>query len=235
MSKADNSSPPLLEQLGALGSLLIHDMANQMCIISGNATFAQMMLADPAQVGRAVDAILKAGEHLSFILGQCADLRRQVASGLAMSSGTATAQIAHDYLLTQPDWKVEIQGQLEGQIVLPQSWILFALKQIFREIQHSGGEARIRQIRPDQDTAFLPGGTYFETRLTWKSTQAFSIDEIRKRYENLGLLAAFELIRQSGGRLEGFTPASGLQQIILCIPYHFEIPLKNHPETQPVS
>ncbi len=231
MSNADTPSPPLLEQLGALGSLLIHDMANQMCIISGNATFAQMMLADPAQVSRAIDAILKAGEHLSFILGQCADLRRQVASGLPMGSGTTAAQIAHDYLLTQPDWKIEIQGKLDGKLVLPESWILFALKEVFRELQHSGGEARIRQIHPDQDTAFLPGGTYFEIRLSWKSPQAFSIDEIRKRYENLGLLAAFELIRQSGGRLEGFTPATGLQQIILCVPYHFEIPHKALAET----
>jgi len=219
MSDPESKMPPLLEQLGALGSLLIHDMANQMCIISGNATFAQMTLADPSQVGRAVEAISKAGEHMSFILGQCADLRRRVTAELPHGEGSAAAQGVEAFLLGQPGWQVEVQSGLEGELYVPTEWVVFSAEQAFAELESTGGQARVNRVQPEEDTAFLPGGSYFELRLTWQSQAAFSIDDVRKRYENLGLLAAFELIRQCGGKLEGFTPTAGRQGLLLCVPY----------------
>lgn len=219
MSVPEAKHPPLLEQLGALGSLLIHDMANQMCIISGNATFAQMMSADPAQVDRAVKAIAKAGEHMAFILGQCADLRRRLAAELPYGEGSVAARGIESFFAGKSGWQVEVNSGLEGTLHVASEWLCFAVAQAFSELDSAGGEVRVRRIRPETDTAFLPGGSYFEVRLTWESAQAFSIEEVRRRYENLGLLAAFELVRQCGGKLEGFTPAAGRQEILLCIPY----------------
>ena len=117
---------------------------------------------------------------------------------------------------------MEVHSGLAGPLYVPTAWVVFAAEQIFAELQSSGGEARVKRVQPEEDTTFLPGGTYFEVRLAWQSSQGFSMEEIRKRYENLGLLAAFELIRQSGGKLEGFTPAEGRQEILLCVPYVFE-------------
>jgi hypothetical protein len=57
----------------------------------------------------------------------------------------------------------------------------------------------------------------------WESGRRFSIDDLRNKFENYGLLAAFELLRQCGGKLEGFTPAEGRQEVILCVPYVFDI------------
>jgi hypothetical protein len=198
-------------------------MANQMCIISGNATFAQMMLADPSQVARAVEAISKAGEQMSFILGQCADLRRRVSAGLPHGEGLAAAQGLESFFLGIPGWEVEVQPGLEGDLCVPTQWVVFAAEQAFAELEGGGGQVRVQRVRAEDDTAFLPGGSYFEVRLTWQSAAVFSMGDVRKRYENLGLLAAFELIRQSGGKLEGFTSAEGRQGLLLCVPYVFDL------------
>jgi len=219
MSVPESKHPPPLEQLGALGSLLIHDLANQMCIISGNATFAQMMVADPAQVDRAIKAIAKAGEHLSFVLSQCAELRRRLTEELPYGDGRVAARDIECFFAGKPGWEVDVRGGAEGALLVASEWVSFAVEQVFTELEGTGGQVRVRRIRPEADTAFLPGGNYLEVRLTWESAQPFSMEEVRKRYENLGLLAAFELIRQCGGKLEGFTPAAGRQEILLCVPY----------------
>lgn len=211
--------PPLLEQLGALGSLLIHDMANQVCIISGNATFAQMMREDPEQVDRAVGAIFRAGEHMSKILSQCADLRRRVAAGVPPGDGAEALAGVRAIFRDRPEWTLEVQAGMEGELYVPTAWVVFAVSQTLTEVQGSGGKVRVRRIRPEEDTAFLPGGTYWELRFEWISDKAFSMDEVRKRYKDFGLLAAFELVRQCGGKLEGFTPAPGRQEALLCVPY----------------
>ena len=223
MKPSEPNSPALLEQLGALGSLLIHDMANQVCIVSGNATFAQMMLADPQQVGRAVEAIAKAGEQMSRILGQCAELRRQLAGGLPHGEGVEALAAVEAVFREQPGWVFQAQPGLEGAMHLPAVWVVFAVRQALAEVEASGGEARVRRIQPEEDTGFLPGGTYWELRLVWESDKGLSIDDVRKRYENFGLLAAFELVRQCGGKLEGFSPAPGRQEILLCIPYVLDL------------
>lgn len=211
--------PPLLEQLGALGSLVIHDFANQICIISGNATFAQMMLADPQQVGRAVEAITRAGEHMSFILNQCADLRRRVSAQLPRGDGRAAACRIEAFFRGQPGWRTDVRSGLEGALRVPTDWVAFAAEQTLSAIEQTGGVLRIQRAQVEADGAVLPGDSGFEVRFLWRSHQPFSIDDLRKRYERLGLLAAFELVRQCGGKLEGFTPAAGEQQVLLYVPY----------------
>jgi hypothetical protein len=213
------NAPALLEQLGALGSLLIHDMANQACIISGNATFAQMVLADPKQVGRAVEAIAKSGERMSFILGQCADLRRRVAPDLPRGDAAEVVGGLKELLNPATGWEMEVIGSLEGKLLVPSSWVTFAVGHALAEIEAAGGEARLNRIQPEEDTGFLPVGSYLELRMQWQSERRFAIEEVRERYRNFGLLAAFELIRQSGGKLEGFNPAPERQELLLCVPY----------------
>lgn len=214
--------PDLLEQLGALGSLLIHDMANQMCIISGNATFAQMMMQDPQQLTRAIDAITKSGERMSYILGQCAELRRRL--GGEMPQGDASEAVAGIQALfaERPEWTLEVAGNLSGRVLLPARWLVFAVDQVLREAAVKQGRARLHRACPESDTSFLPGGTYLEVRLWWESPRRFSLEDQRTKFENFGLLASFELLRQCGGKLEGFTPAEGRQEVILCAPYFFD-------------
>jgi hypothetical protein len=219
MTAAEIETPPLLEQLGALGSLLVHDMANQMCIISGNATFAQMMLTDPQQVARAVDAIAKSGERMSFMLNQCADLRRRLASDLPHGAALPAVEQLRDLFNSGDAWDFAAEGDLAGELPVPIPWVLFTVRESLTELSGCRGTVRIRRVRTEEDTAFLPGGAYFEIHLRWRSSQRFSIDDIRSQYRSFGLLAAFELLRQCGGKLEGFTPAEGRQELLICIPY----------------
>jgi hypothetical protein len=218
----NTNAPALLEQLGALGSLLIHDMANQACIISGNATFAQMVLADPKQVGRAVEAIAKSGERMSFILGQCADLRRRLAPDLPRGEAMEVVAGLKELLNPETGWELEVVGSLEGKLLVASSWVTFAIGHALAEIQAAGGRAQLRRIQPEEDTGFLPVGSYLDLRLQWRSERGFVIEEVRERYRNFGLLAAFELIRQCGGKLEGFNPAPNHQELLLCVPYLIE-------------
>ena len=214
--------PPLLEQLGALGSLLIHDMANQMCIVSGNATFAQMMMEDRQQLARAIEAIMKSGERMSYILGQTAELRRRL--GGEMPQGDAAEAVAgvKALLAERPGWSLDA-AELSGRIQVPASWLAFGVEQVLRAAAVKEGRVRVRRASPDADTTFLPGGSYLEVRLWWESPRAFSVDELRAKFEDFGLLAVFELVRQCGGKLEGFTPAAGRQEVLLCVPYVYDI------------
>lgn len=217
-SPAPFQPPTLLEQVGAIGSLLVHDLANQMCIVSGNATFAQMMLQDPQQLGRAIDAILKSSERMSYILGQTAELRRRL--GAELPAGDASEAVAgiQRILATRPGWTLDA-GPVSGLLTVPTAWVLYGVDQVLHEAVASAGRARVRRASPDSDTTFLPGGTYLEVRFWWESPQPFSIEALRSKFENFGLLAAFELIRQCGGKLDGFTPAAGRQEVLLCVPF----------------
>ncbi len=223
-STSTGTQPPaLLEQLGALGSLLIHDMANQMCIVSGNATFAQMMMHDPQQLGRAIEAISKSSERMSYILGQTAELRRRLGGELPQGDAAEALAGLRTLLAQRPGWTLDVAEGLTGRVQVPTAWVVFAVHEILRETPAAEGRARIRRASPDSDTTFLPGGAYFEVRLWWESAKAFSMEEHRAKFENFGLLAAFELVRQSGGKLEGFTPATGRQEVLLCVPFVYDI------------
>ncbi len=214
-------SPSPLEQLGALGSLLVHDMANHMCIISGNATFAQMVLQDPAQLNKAVEAIAKAGERMSFILSQCGDFRRTLGEQLPRGGAAETVAGVRQVFAAHPGWSLEVAGEFQGPLLVPTAWAVFAVQQVLAEIQVPTGSAKARRVQMASDTTFLLpfGGAYVEVRLHWESDRPFSIEEIRGRYDNVGILASFELIRQCGGKLEGYTPAPGHQEAAIIVPF----------------
>jgi hypothetical protein len=57
-------------------------------------------------------------------------------------------------------------------------------------------------------------------QFNYSAPEAFSIKEVRARFENLGLLAAFELNRMLGGEIDSRTPRCGNQEIDLWLPFH---------------
>jgi hypothetical protein len=214
------SLPPVLEQVGALGSLLVHDMANHMCIISGNAGVAQMLMDDPEQCARALDAIVKASEKISHLLARSGELRRRMVEELARGDAETALDQVRSVIARHGQWSVDVVGSLRGPLMLPTSWVAFGVQQILSEVGSVPGELRISKMKPAADTAFIPaGGCYLELRFRWRSTTRLSMDDVRTRYENIGLMATFELVRQCGGRIEGFSPAPDHQEAIFLVPF----------------
>jgi hypothetical protein len=219
------SEPPLLEQLGALCSLLIHDLANQLCIISGSATFAQMTLGDRERLVTSLNAIVKAGEIAGHALASCGELRR------ALPDTVATGQVPE--IVTElrawadrEGWSFE-GDPADGAIRLPASWVTFTVTSVVKEVRAKSGTIRLTRVEDttssliDLSETQSPLAPQFQIRLDidYASEQPLLVKETRVRYEHLGLLAAFELNRCVGGRIDTRTVAPGQQEVQVYIPY----------------
>jgi hypothetical protein len=114
---------PAIELMAALSSLLVHDLANHLSVISGNAQFAQLVANDPERSGTALKSILQASELASNLLRRCGTLRRSIGNTFPQSD---LAELTTDLSTLSnrlSDWSFELQPQLAGRIVLPSKWI----------------------------------------------------------------------------------------------------------------
>jgi hypothetical protein len=222
----DSHGPPFLEQLGALCSLLIHDLANHLCIISGSATFAEMVLDEPERVAHSLKAIVKAGEKAGHVLSSCGELRRSLPETVPASEIHAVLAQLKKLIASKPGWELEGEAGLDGTVRLPAIWVSFAVESVMKEARMAGGTIRVRQARqasePCEDvspTKTAPSApNILQVAVIYSSDQAFPLKEIRARFDHLGLLAAFELNRCLGGRIECRTLAPGQQEVCIESP-----------------
>lgn len=226
LSNHDLQSPPCLEQLGALCSLLIHDLANHLCIISGSATFAEMVLDEPERVEHSLKAIIKAGENAGHVIGSCGELRRALPETVPGSEYQAVLAQLEALKARKPGWALEGEADLDGTVRLPAIWVSFAVECVIKETRAEGGTIRIRRVGQTSgsygdvnstETAPSVPNT-LEVAVIYSSDQAFPMKEIRARFDHLGLLAAFELNRCLGGRIECRTVAPGRQEVCIESP-----------------
>ncbi len=220
--------PPLLEQLGALCSLLAHDLANQLCVISGSTSFAQMVSNDPRRLTAALDAIARASETAGHAVSSFGEYRRTLpAAFLPAPAGEVLAALVA--YAKQAGWKCSMPPRVEGSVLLPPRWAVFAASSIRTEIGSKPIVLRVNQYSPSKDGAGDFGAavsvhdarrrTGLRIQFGYPSKKPFSIKDVRTRYENLGLLAAFELNRMLGGELDSHTTSCGHQSIDLWLPF----------------
>jgi hypothetical protein len=222
----DLIAPPLLEQLGALCSLLIHDLANHLCIISGSATFAQMVVNEPERVAHSLKAIVQAGENAAHALGSCGELRRALPETVRPSEVHQVLAELETTMTNRPGWALEIEPGLSGRVRLPAIWVSFAVQCLIKETRVTGGAIRVGRVRATAeihgDSSDTPAAavdsSLLRVALAYSADEPFQIKEIRTRYDHLGLLAAFELNRCLGGRIDSRTPAPGQQEVWLDLP-----------------
>ena len=114
---------PNLEQVGALASRLVHDLANHLCIISGNATFAELIPNDRPRVEDAIRSIVQASEQAGRLLSRCSELREKLLEGTP--PGTAAELIEALVGLYGPNasWRLSISPDLKGRVPLPSRWV----------------------------------------------------------------------------------------------------------------
>jgi hypothetical protein len=220
--------PPLLEQLGALCSLLAHDLANQLCVISGSTSFAQMVSNDPRRLNTALDAIARASEAAGHAVSSFGEYRRTLPGAFPpVPAGEVLAALSA--YARQAGWKCIMPPSVEGCVLLPPQWAVFAASNIRTEIGPKPIVLRVNQYSPSNDGAGDFGAavavhdarhrTGLRIQFDYPSKKPFSIKDVRTRYENLGLLAAFELNRMLGGELDSHTPSCGHQSIDLWLPF----------------
>jgi hypothetical protein len=223
---SSTTSPPLLEQLGALCSLLIHDLANHLCIISGSATFAQMIQNEPERLESSLRAIVQASEGAGHALGSCGELRR----GLPDTVGPSDIREVLDHLraVTRdvPGWSLDIELDPDRKVRLPAVWCGFAVRCLIKEVRASHGTITVRRVAETRETTGIgaePGAgstarTHLRLGIRYAAERQLEIKEVRARYDHLGLLAAFELNRCLGGRIESRTIAPAEQEVWLELP-----------------
>jgi hypothetical protein len=222
----DLVTPPLLEQLGALCSLLIHDLANHLCIISGSATFAQMVADEPERVAHSIKAIMEASENASHALGSCGELRRALPETVSPAQVEEVLVQLRTWMAQVPGWTLNAEAGLGGAVRLPAVWVCFALQCLLKEIRVAGGIIRVSRVRQPSEfceessgtTGKASGPLVLQIAMVYTGDQPLQLKAIRSRYDHLGLLAAFELNRCLGGRLESRTPCPGQQEVLLELP-----------------
>jgi hypothetical protein len=223
--------PPLLEQLGALCSLMAHDVANQLCVISGSASYAQLVIHDPQRLGAALDVITRASETVGRVVSSFGEYRRSLPTALMPGRVTEVVGALTAYAKTI-GWKIELPSEItEEAVLLPPHWAVFAVRGIKRElcVKHvtlrcSACMAPVvdwgipkADLSVSQDSRRKTG---LLIRLTYSSQEPFSFKNVKARYENFGILAAFELNRMLGGEFDSRSPKAGLQEIDIWLPFH---------------
>jgi hypothetical protein len=212
--------PPPLELLGALSSLLVHDIANQMCVISGNATLAQLAGNSPDQIAACLGSIVKASERAVRFLERTGELRRAMAEQVTPGDAADVVLQVTAAFGELSSWSVEIASGLAGPVAVPSAWITFGIRCILAEIEASGGTLYLRRTLNGQAPIPLtPGKAFLEARIEYDAAGPLAMGEVRSQLRNLGLLAVFELVRNSGGKIESFTREGKHQAVTLFVPF----------------
>lgn len=219
--------PSLLEQLGALCSLLAHDLANQLCVISGSASFAQMVANDPHRLNSALDTIARATERAGHAVSSFSEYRRTLPASFPAVPASEITQAVVEYAKSV-GWKSVVPRPVSGYVIMPKQWAVFAMRSIGREIRSKSVTMLVsRQPAPTTQApaqgklasdSKVKSRPSLHIRLTYPSKTEFSIQEVRALYENLELLSVFELNRMLGGSLESGALRNGLQAIDLWLP-----------------
>jgi hypothetical protein len=211
--------------MGALCSLLIHDLANQLCVISGNASFAQFSPDDPRQLASALNAIVQSGEQASHLLEQCGALRHRIVEHVKPGAVAEILPLLQQIQTAHPQWSLEVAPALSGAVSAPAGWVAFTVAQLVAATGTGVGAVRLRGVAVPSSGVLTkprnlpPTSQGLEFNLTYEAAGAFPFQEIRSQHSNLPLLSAVELMKNLGGRLDHDTSAPGRQEVTLTLPW----------------
>jgi hypothetical protein len=120
---------------------------------------------------------------------------------------------------------------VEGAVLLPPQWAVFAVRGIKLELNTKTVSLRFSTCLAPVVDLGIPEADAIRRqeskrknglliKLVYSSPEAFSLKEVRARYENFALLAALELNRMLGGEIAGRTSKTGIQEIDIWLPFH---------------
>lgn len=208
-SKAASPGMPLLspfECQGALMPRLVHEMTNQLLIISGNAQIAERSDNDPLQAAQAVKAIRQASEIAGKLLdGYAGFLRRLPASAAAGSVSELASLIARNAGQNH-GWRIDLAGPLAGLTSVDPRWIAFAVWQIVHESQVQEGEITLCCGIPRTSIPLtIPASAQIESNqmlqivMNWRSPVPLLREDEMRKPKNLSLAVIYGLLSGVGG------------------------------------
>jgi len=213
-----------LEISGAICARVIHDLANLVSGIVGNAEYAQRTTDDPEGLKKALEAISLSANNAGKLLGQCLPLQQFITrEAFPYPAVELAADIAESACLA-PGWRVNAPPKLTGEISVQPRWLNAAIWQLAREADTSQGEIEFTcgpAVFPIVWSGANPNGGH--PRQLFQITLRYRADfplfpEGNQITDKFALLAAHELIRRSKAQIISRPKPPGRQEIILLIP-----------------
>lgn len=230
MNEFDFQKDPLspLEVSGAICARIIHDLANTVGGIVGNAEFvADAVAGGTPSSQRAMQAITTSANAAGRLLGQCLPLQRSI-SGAAFACDTNELSqriaAANGYA---PDWRVKMSEELRGQVNAQGRWLIGAVWQLIRETKVSEGEINF-QCGPAVFPVLWRGpnlgqgrpAELFQIHFYYRAEEPLIVGESGTSVERPGLFAASEIVRVARGQIQCRTKTPGRQEISILLPLH---------------
>jgi hypothetical protein len=216
-----------LEIVGAVSAKVLHDLANLVSGIIGNAEFAEKMTSDAAALQKALQAVSTAANAAGKVLGGCLPLQLSIAGSLVpYDVGEMAANIAESSGLV-PGWRASIAPALTGHIKVQPRWLVVAVWQIAQETDVPRGEVEFAtgpavfpivwhgsHSHPENGRALQ----LFHILLRYRSEELLAEKVSAVSSDRPGLLAACELIRRFKGEIHFQSKPPGRQEISVLIP-----------------
>jgi hypothetical protein len=227
MNETQHSVTPLssLEISGAICARVIHDLANLVSGIMGNAEYAQRGDANSANLQKALQAITLSANSAGKLLGQCLPLQHYISrSAFPYPIAELAADIAEAACLA-PGWTVNAPPPLTGDVSVQPRWLTSAIWQLAREAEVTSGEINFLcgpAVFPVVWSGTSLNGSQpsqlFQITLSYKSDHQLLSNGAAISPERFALLAAHEIIRRCKGQIHSRPKPPGRQEISILIP-----------------
>lgn len=119
-----------LEIMGALMVRLIHDLSNQLTILSGNAQVLDLVRNNPERLDKVIDRIKTSSGQAGELIDRFARFRQELPLRTTPHALTACLGTLEALNPLKPGWRVEVRSELKGRISLEPRWVGFMVWQV---------------------------------------------------------------------------------------------------------
>jgi hypothetical protein len=227
LPQTTNSNGPLssLEISGAISARVIHDLANLISGIIGNAEYAHHAGADSVNRNKALQAIQLSANNAGKLLSQCLPLHQLITREAFTLDASELADALADASGLADGWTVVPPCGITGRVFVQPRWLVAAVWQIAREIATSTGEISFHSGEPSVPviwpTSLTGNGRpseVFQVTISYRSAQPLFANGAPLSPDHYGLLAAQELISGLRGQILARPKPPGRQEVFVMLP-----------------
>ena len=204
---------------------LVHEMTNQLLIISGNAQIAERSSNDPLLAAQALKSICLASETAGKLLDRYVLFLRQLPAPMASGSVAVVASLIAQNAGQIHGWHIDLTGPLAGIAAVDPRWIAFAVWQIARESQVQEGEITLCCGIPRSAIpltipmpAHLGSSHMLQIVMKWRSPTPLLPDDETRKPKNLLLAVIYGMLSGVGGDCHYYFGRPDQNRFTLLVP-----------------